>query len=142
MAYANESREFAGKLIIRTIGAIVLAVCLVANPLVLRPRTWTTAGLARSAAVDTTLIAMGVGLMLLRRWAAILMASVAGYLAVGFGGSVALFMALLFLILLASTVLFWRTMQWGRWSLDPLLILAGALISAIMYGTAGLLRAG
>ncbi|HET9181604.1 MAG TPA: hypothetical protein VFP59_05690 [Candidatus Angelobacter sp.] len=69
---------------------------------------------ARSIAIDATLIAVGAGLILLRRWAAIVALVVVGYLSVAFGGSVGAVMALLFLILLFSAVLCWRSMQWGN----------------------------
>lgn len=140
MAHADESRDFAGKLIFRTIGATFLTLSLVANPLVLRPRFWNMEVAARSIAIDATLIAVGAGLILLRRWAAIVALVVVGYLAVAFGGSVGAVMALLFLILLFSAVLCWRSMQWGNWARDPLVWLAAALIGFLMYGAAAFLR--
>jgi hypothetical protein len=68
-----------GKLLFKLAGASSLLLLLFANPLVLRPRFWSVSVVARSLTIDVTLFLVGLGLICLRKWAAVLSSTVAGY---------------------------------------------------------------
>ena len=54
-----------------------LLLFTLANPLVLRPRFWSAHVVARSFAIDAMLLIVALGLLSLRRWAALLASLIA-----------------------------------------------------------------
>jgi hypothetical protein len=143
MTEINEYRDFCGKAVLRVFGVCALLFFLAANPLVLRPRSWNMAVAVRSTAIDAAVFAGGAGLILLRRWAAILTSALAAYIAIlllsSTTGLVEVCLSLLLLIPLVLTVVFWRILVWGDRFRDPLLVLATIGVSALVYYTAFIL---
>jgi len=95
-------------------------------------------------AIDVALLVVGIGLILLRRWAALLSSALAGYAAfysiLSSADEVEAGLSLSFLIVLILTVLFWRTLVWGNKVRDPLLFLAATVISALIHYAAFAIR--
>lgn len=132
-----------GKVIIRAVGLCALFFFLFANPLVLRPRFWTASVIARSMAIDATLLVVGAGLVGLRRWAAVLSSAIGLYLAIELGvagAGAGLLLSLTLLIPLPLTFIFWRTLVWGDKRRDPLLAAGGLALSALVYYAAFLIH--
>jgi len=82
---------------------------------------------------------MGVGLILLRRWAALLASVLAVCVATGFataGSGLGLQLTLGLLTPLPLTLVFWRDLVWGDKRRDLLLALASLIVSAFCHGLA------
>jgi len=69
-----------GKVIFRVLGICALALFLVSNPILLRHRFWTAEVVTRSVALEFTLLVIGIGLLALRKWSAVLASLLAVYL--------------------------------------------------------------
>ena len=103
-------RRAVARVIITTCGSFSILLFLFWNPLVLRPRFWNAKVVIWTFALDAALLLIGVGLILLRRWAALLASATAVCLASNFvsreGGISGATLGLLTPLLL--TVVFWR----------------------------------
>jgi hypothetical protein len=140
MRQFDDDRQFYGKVIFRVVGACALLLFLFWNPLVLRPRFWNASVVARSMAIDTALIVVGIGLIALRKWAGLLSLALAGCIGFAFllssteAAHVWLSLMLLTpaLILAVLIVVFWRTLAWGNWVLDPLFVLGSVVVCALI----------
>ena len=148
MRQLADDKEFYGKVIFRVVGGCALLLFLFWNPLVLRPRFWNASVVARSMAIDTTLIVVGIGLIALRRWACLLSLALAGCIGFAFllssteATHVWLSLVLLVpaLILAVLIVVFWRTLVWGNGLLDPLLAFGGVVMCALIHYIAFIVR--
>lgn len=129
-----------GRMIFKVLGGCFVALFLVSNPLVLRPRFWQTSLIWRSMALDSALILIGVGFIRLRRWAALLAWVFAGSLSLALLISGQPFLSIPILIPLIFTVMFWRTLTWGNVARDSLLLLVALGLSAAVHYAAFLLR--
>jgi hypothetical protein len=95
--------------------------------------------------IEAGLLAVGVGLILKRKWAALLCSALGCYLAIDLAraganaaeASVGLF----FLIPLIVSILFWRALVWGHRLLDPLLLIAAMAISTLIHYESFVMRA-
>lgn len=131
------NRETGGKLVFRIMGALALSLALVSNPVVLRPRFWNATVIVRGVAIEATLIAVGIGLLYVRKWAAINLSVVAALLLTERGlGAIALCILLILLIL---TVAFWPALVRGK-RRDLLYVLVAVLVSVITQYVAFVLR--
>jgi hypothetical protein len=148
MRQLDDDAKFYGKVIFRVAGGCALLLFFFWNPLMLPPRFWNPSAVARSMAIDTTLVLVGIGLIGLRRWAGLLGLALAG--CIGFASLLSsteaaqmwLSLVLLMpaLILAVLIVVFWRTLAWGNRILDPLLALGGVVICALIHYIAFIVR--
>ena len=83
-------------------------------------------------AIDAVLLAAGIGLIMLRRWAALLA------LAILFVTGIAV-TVLIAIIAGFLTVTSWRTLTWGH-KLDPLLVLPILMIDGLIHYVVFVLR--
>ena len=94
-----------GKAAFRLIGTCGLMLFLFWNPLVLRPRFWNLSVFVGFLIIDATLLVGAVGLLYLRKWAALLFLVLSGYLVFVFsrgGHSAAIVIFVLPLIILVA----------------------------------------
>ena len=148
MRQLDDDTKFYGKVIFRVVGGCALLLFLFWNPLLLPPRFWNASVVARSMAMDTTLVVVGVGLIGLRRWAGLLSLGLTGCIGFAFllssTEAVHVWLSLVLLmpafILAVLIVVFWRTLAWGNRLLDPLLALAGAVVSVLIHYIAFIVR--
>lgn len=148
MGQLDYDKKFYAKVIFRVVGGCPLLLFLFWNPLVLPPRFWNASVAARSMAIDTTLIVVGVGLIALRRWAGLLSLALAGCIGFAFLVSstevehvwTSLMLLTSALILAALIVVFWQTLAWGNLILDPLFALGAVVVSALIHYTAFIAR--
>ncbi len=138
----SDSRDACGKAAFRLIGTCALMMFLFANPLVLRPRFWNASVVARSLTIDATLLLVGMGLICLRKWAALLSSALASYTVFLFstGQSTNIEWGLPFLLPLVLTIVFWRSLVWGDRRRDPLVVLAAVMTSALIHFVAFVVR--
>jgi hypothetical protein len=87
MEQANSNKRLLGHVMFGTVALCAVLLFLLWNPLVLRPRFWNAAVILRSLSIDTGLLVIGVGLIRLRRWAALLASVLAAYVAVNFAAA-------------------------------------------------------
>jgi len=140
MRQLDDYRTFYGKVIFRVVGGCALLLFLLWNPLVLPPRVWNPSVVARSMAIDTTLVVVGIGLIGLRRWAGLLSLALAGCIGFAFLLSsteaahvwISLILLMLSLFLALLVVVFWRILTWGNGLLDPLLALGAVVLCALI----------
>jgi hypothetical protein len=148
MRQLDDYKTFYGKVIFRLVGGCALLLFLFWNPLVLPPRFWNASVVARSMAIDTTLVVVGIGLIGLRRWAGFLSLGLAGCTGLSFllssteAANVWPNLVLLMpaLVLAVLIVVFWRTLVWGNGLLDPLLALGGVVMCALIHYIAFIIR--
>lgn len=140
MDQPDDQQDAYGRMIFKVLGGCFVALFLVSNPLVLRPRLWQTSLIVRSMALDSALILIGVGFIWLRRWAALLAWVFAGSLAFALLISGQPFLSIPILIPLIFTVMFWRTLTWGNLTRDSLLLLVAVGLTAVVHYAAFLLR--
>ncbi len=79
---------------------------------------------------------IAVGLIRLRRWAALLASVLAAYVAIDFattGGGLGMPLTLSLLTPLSLTLVFWRDLVWGDKRPDLLLVLASLMVSALFH---------
>jgi len=136
-------RRDVARVIFTTCGSCPILLFLFWNPLVLHPRFWNVKVVIWSLSIDTALGLMGVGLILLRRWAALLASLMAVYLVIdlerrGGGVGVGLILGLLTPTLL--TLVFWRDLKWGEKRRDPLWALAILIGSGLIVYAAFLIH--
>ena len=132
-----------GTIIFRAIGVCALLLVLLWNPIVLAPRFWNASVIARSILLDATLLAAGVGLFCLRKWAALLCGVLSLWAAVGLGRTSDPAGVLLTVILLTPLLLFfifWRTLVWGNKTRDLLMVLAAVMVSSMIEYVAFLIH--
>jgi hypothetical protein len=136
MEQANSNKRAVGRVMFRTVGLCALLLFLLWNPLILRPRFWNASVVVRSFSIDTALLAIGIGLIRLRRWAALLASVLGACVAIDFaitGGGLGVPLTLSFLTPLPLTVVFWRDLVWGNRRRDLLLALASLILSALFH---------
>jgi hypothetical protein len=141
MAALDEYRDFCGRVAFRVASAFPLLLLLLNNLLVVRPmlrprdRDWNTSMVAYSLALDGALLAVGLGFIALRRWAALLASAASVYVAFTLlpwsKGTLPVLIFILITPLL--TVVFWRTLVWGIGRRDSLLALAVVLTDALIH---------
>src|SRR6266851_1284242 len=136
MEQVSSDKRTVARVMFTTAGLCSILLLLLWNPLVLRPRFWSATVVVRSLSIDAALLLIGVGLIRLRRWAALLASVLAVYVAIDFKGTgeglgVALTLGLLTPLLL--TVVFWRDMVWGDKWRDLLLTLASLMLSGLLH---------
>jgi hypothetical protein len=143
MEQANSNKRAVGRVMFRTVGLCSVLLFLLWNPLVLRPRFWNTTVVVRSLSIDTTLLVIGMGLICLRRWAALLASVLAAYVAIdsaSTGGGFGVPLTLIILTPLPLTVVCWRDLVWGDKRRDLLLALASLIVSALFHYAAFLIH--
>jgi len=117
MERANSKKRALGHVLFRTVGLCAVLLFLLWNPLVLRPRFWSATVVVRSLSIDAALLLIGVGLIRLRRWAALLASVLAVYVAIdsaSTGGGLGVPLTLCLLTPLPLTVVFWPRLGVGR----------------------------
>jgi hypothetical protein len=122
--------------VFRTLGLCAVLLFLLWNPLVLRPRFWSAPVVVRSLSIDAALLLIGVGLIRLRRWAALLASALAVYVAIDFastGGGLGVALTLSLLTPLPLTVVFWRDLGWGDNRSNLLWVLASVMVSLLLH---------
>src|ERR1700733_3322811 len=82
MEHVSSNKRTAARILFISAGFFTILLFLLWNPLVLRPRSWSAAVVVRSLSIDALLLLIGVGLIRLRRWAALLASVLAVYVAV------------------------------------------------------------
>jgi hypothetical protein len=126
------------------LGVFTLITFLLWNLVVFQSRVWNASFVARSMVIEAGLLAVGVGLILMRKWAALLCSALGGYLAIDLARSsadaVEASVGLFFLIPLIVTILFWKYLVWGNKLRDPLLVIAAMAISALIHYASFALR--
>ena len=143
MELANSDRRVVGHVVFGTVGLCAILLFLLWNPLVLRPRFWNAEIVFRSLSMDTALLVIGVGVIRLRRWAALLASVFAACFAVDYattGVGLGVPLTLFILTPVPLTLIFWRELVWGNKRRDLLLVLASLLLSALLHFTAFVLR--
>jgi hypothetical protein len=135
--------------VFRILGICAVLLFLLCNPLVLPPRFWSGRVIVWSVTFDTTLLVVGIGLMFLRRWAALL-ASVLGVIVAinfaiaskGSGFSVPLILILLAPLLIAVPLaaVFWKNLVPGNRRRDPLFIFVALILIALLHCLAFVIR--
>jgi hypothetical protein len=136
MEQVSSNKRAVARVVFRTVGLCAVLLFLLWNPLVLRPRFWTATVVVRSLSIDAALLLIGVGLIRLRRWAALLASVLAVYVAIDFastGGGLGVALTLSLLTPLPLTVVFWRDLVWGDKRSDLLLALASVIVSALFH---------
>jgi hypothetical protein len=136
MEQTNPFRIGFGRVICRAIGICVVLLFLLWNPIVLQPRFWDASVVVRSIAVDATLLVVGVGLFCLRRWAALLCIALSVCFAHGLGAPAdpaGILLTVILLIPLPVAFVFWQILTWGNKKRDPLIAIAGVMVSAIVH---------
>ena len=98
---------------------------------------------ARSVAIDAMLLAAGIGMFLLRRWAAAVFCIASVFAAFGLGrtsdhGGLVLFA--IFLIPSLVTVWCWGALRWGDKRRDLLVVLASLIASGALHVAAFMLH--
>lgn len=139
----NSNKRDAARVIFGAVGVCAILLFLLWNPLVLRMRFWNAKIVVRSLSMDAALLVMGVGLIQLRRWAALLASAVAAYITVDFatrGGGLGVPLTLGLLTSLPLTVIFWGELVWGNKGRDRLVMLASLLVSTLIHYVAFALR--
>ncbi len=135
-----------GRLAFQCMGGFVLFLSLVFNPLVLRPRMWSVAVMGKEFATEATLILVGLGLLSVRRWAALALSVLAGCV----GGNAlyeyaryrpefivsAIVWFVVLLIPAVVTAIFWRSLVRGK-RRDLLYLLIAVGLSALIVCAAG-----
>jgi hypothetical protein len=125
-----------GKAAFRLMGTCVLLLCLFWNPLVLPPRFWSVSVFAYLLVLDATLLVGGIGLIYLRKWAALLSSALGSYLAFSLatsGDGSAEVVGIIFLLLpLFLAVAFWRNLVWGNKRRDPFLAFTGVMAAGLI----------
>jgi hypothetical protein len=124
--------EDLGKALSRLGGTCTLFLFLFWNPLVLRPRVWSLSAIAFLVTMDATLLAAGMGLILLRKWGALLVSASTLFLLVRTGQSEGIAWVLILLVPLPFTIVFWRILIWGNKRFDPLLALGSVTASGVI----------
>ena len=137
----SSNKSAFARIMFTTAGLSAILLFLLWNPLVLRPRFWSAPVVVKSLSLDATLLLIGIGLISLRRWAALLASVLAVFAAMelygrGLGGPLALGI----LIPLFLTVVFWRTLVWGDKRRDLLLTLASLIVSGLLHYAAFVIR--
>lgn len=136
MEQVSLNKRAIARVVFRTVGLCVVLLFLLCNPLVLRPRFWSAPVVVRSLSIDAALLLIGVGLIRLRRWAALLASALAVYVAIDFastGGGLGVALTLSLLTPLPLTVVFWRDLGWGDKRSNLLLVLASVMVSALFH---------
>jgi hypothetical protein len=135
--------------VFRILGFCAVLLFLLCNPLVLRPRFWSASIVLWSVTLDAALLVVGIGLVFLRRWAALLASVLGAYVAMhfaiaskgtGFGAPLILVLLMPLLICLPLTVVFWKNLVPGDRRRDPLFVLAGLIIIALLHYLAFVIR--
>jgi hypothetical protein len=125
-------RVVPGKAAFRLIGTVGLIVLLFWNPLVLRPRFWNLSVFSGFLAIDAALLVGGVGLLSLRKWAALLFLALSGYLAFALSRGGHLAVSVIFVLPLIVSVAFWRNLVWGDAGRDSLLVVGGVVAAGVV----------
>jgi hypothetical protein len=143
MEQVSSNKRTVARVIFTTAGLCAILLFLLWNPLVLRPRIWSAKVVVRSLSIDAVLLLVGIGLIRLRRWAAVLASVLAVYVAIHFkitGGGFGVLLALGLLMPLLLTVVFWRNLVWGNKRRDLLLTLASLIVSGLFHCAAFVIR--
>jgi hypothetical protein len=143
MGHVNTNKRTVARVMFTTAGLCTILLFLLWNPLVLRPRIWGATVVIRSLSIDAALLIIGIGLIRLRRWAALLASVLAVYAAIDFkgtGGGLGVPLTLGLLIPLLLTVVFWRDLEWGDRRGDLLLTLASLIVSGLFLYAAFVVR--
>jgi hypothetical protein len=143
MEQASPNKRTVARVMFATLGLCAVLLFLLWNPIVLRPRFWSATVVIRSLSIDTALLLIGVGLILLRRWAALLASALGVYAAIDFkstGGGIGVPLTLGLLIPLLLTVVFWQDLVWGEKRRDLLLTLASLIVSGLFQYAAFVIR--
>lgn len=139
----SSAKSAVARVMFTTVGLSAILLFLLWNPLVLRPRFWSATVVVRSLSLDATLLLIGIGLISLRRWAALLASVLAVYVAIDFDGigrGLGVPLALGILIPLFLTVIFWRTLVWGDKRRDLLLTFSSVIVSGLLHCAAFVIR--
>jgi len=140
----SPNKNAVARVIFPTAGLSAILLFLLWNPLVLRPRFWSApVVVVKSLSLDATLLLIGIGLISLRRWAALLASVLAVYIAIDFNGTgrdLGVPLALGILIPLFLTAVFWQTLVWGDKRRDLLLTLASLTASGLLHYAAFVIR--
>lgn len=131
------NRNTFGRVVFRIIGACALLLAAFWNPIVLRPRFWNATVIAHGIAIEAILIAVGFGLIGIRKWAAVGLSLVAALSVAKYGFD--LFGICLFLIPSILTIVFWPALVRGK-RRDCPYVLAAVLISVLTEYIAFALR--
>jgi hypothetical protein len=133
MEQVNSNKRAVARVMFTTAGLCSILLFLLWNPLVLRPRFWNATVVVRSLSIDAALLLIGVGLIRLRRWAALLASVLAVYIAVDFASGLGVPLTLSLLAPVPLTVVFWRGLVWGEKRRDLLLALVSLIVSGLFH---------
>jgi hypothetical protein len=145
MEQVSLNKRTVARVIFTTAGFCAILLFLLWNPFVLRPRIWSATVVVRSLSIDAVLLLIGIGLISLGRWAALLASLLAIYVAIDFkstegGFGVPLVLGLLIPAIL--TVVFWRDLVWGDKRRDLLWTIAILIVTAAFHYAAFVIKAG
>jgi hypothetical protein len=118
-------------------GGFTLLLALFWNPIVLRPRFWNATAETRGVAIEAVLILVGLGLIGIRKWAAIGLSVVTASLVAE--GGLGWFGVCMFLAPSILTAVYWSALARGKRQ-DIAYIFAAVLISALMEYVAFVFR--
>jgi hypothetical protein len=126
------ARVVPGKAVFRLIGTCSLILLLFWNPIVLRPRFWNLSAFFGSLIIDTALPVGGIGLLYLRKWAALLFLALSGHLAFVFSRGEPVAATAIFALHLILLAAFWRNLVWGNAARDSLLAFGGVVAAGLI----------
>jgi hypothetical protein len=141
-AGSGMSGKDVGSILLRLVGVGSLLLLLFANPIVLRPRFWSASDVARSIAIDATLLIVGTGLIFLRKWAALLSSAIASILAAQLlvaEVKINLVWLLPLLLPIVLTTFSWRGLVWGDKRRDLIFCFAAVISVGFLHYIAFLL---
>jgi hypothetical protein len=124
------TRDDCGRVAFKVLGGLALWLSMFWNSLVLPPRSWNASVALRSFANESILILVGLGLLFLRRWAAITLSAVS-VLLLAEGGSA--WIAWIWILFTPSilTVAFWPSLRRADKRCDLSYVFAAVMISVI-----------
>lgn len=131
------NRDICGRVAFRIIGGLALLQALFWNPIVLRSRFWNATVVTRGVAIDAALILIGLGLLGIRKWAAVGLLVVTASLVAE--GGLGWFGVCMFLASSILTAVFWSALARGKRQ-DIVYLFAAVLISALAEYVAFLFR--
>jgi hypothetical protein len=134
------SYRTSGKVAFKAFGLLLLLLFLAFNPIVLHQRFWDVSRVLRSVLVGTAELAIGIGLILLRRWAAVAVSLLAIYAAITIPSEYNAALRLVVLSPAILTVTFWGSLDQSFTRRDLVWIAVAIAISGVVEYVAFLLR--
>ena len=133
-------RAISARIACTTIGMGALVQAVFWNPLVLRPRFWNASVVTREIGIETALISVGLGLLSLRKWSALVTSAIAFWLAITYFRNsppdAKLGFTLVLTMVPIAMAVGWPAFVWGNKRRDLLYVVVAALTSVVTVGIA------